>query len=132
MMRLIVYIVALVKIRTSLLPGASLAMTSGGGHRWSRCTPLVDLDCGCLQISLDSIKCWGFRELVEFVQGDSNIGARCLEHLLVVAHVESISQIMADIALATHGYVSRIFFSVLQVDFPSPTIGVSFLQSNPS
>jgi hypothetical protein len=56
-MRLIVYVVALVKIRTSLLPGASLAMTSGGGHRWSRCTPLVDLDCGRLQISLDSVKC---------------------------------------------------------------------------
>jgi hypothetical protein len=59
-MRLIVYVVALVKIRTSLLPGASLAMTSGGGRRWSRCTPLVDLDCGRLQISHDSVKCWGF------------------------------------------------------------------------
>jgi hypothetical protein len=56
-MRLIVYAVALVKIRTSLLPGASLAMTSGGGRRWSRCTPLIDLDCGRHQISLDSVKC---------------------------------------------------------------------------
>jgi hypothetical protein len=84
-MRLIVYVVALVKIRTSLFPGASLAMTSGGGRRWSRCMPLVDLDCGRLQISLDSVKCWGFWKLVEFVHGDSNVGARCLENLLVIA-----------------------------------------------
>jgi hypothetical protein len=131
MVCLIVYIMALVKIRTSSLPGASLAMTSGGGRRWSGCTPLVDLDCGRLQISLDSVKCRGFRELVEFIHGNSNVGAWCLEHLLVVAHVESISQIAADIALATRGCVSRIFFSVLQVNSPSPTIGVSFLPSNP-
>jgi hypothetical protein len=58
--RLIVHVVALVKIRTSSLLGASLAMTSGGGRRWSRCTPLVDLDCGRLQISLDRVKCQGF------------------------------------------------------------------------
>jgi hypothetical protein len=57
---LIVHVVALVKIRTSSLPGASFMMTSGGGRRWSRCTPLVDLDCGRLQISLNSIKCQGF------------------------------------------------------------------------
>jgi hypothetical protein len=129
--RLIVYIMALVKIRTSLLLGASLAITSGGGHRWSGCTPLVDLDCGCLQISLDSVKCRGFRELVEFVHGNNNIGARCLEHLLVVAHVKSIDQIMVDIALATSASISRIFFSILQVDSLSPTIGISFLPSNP-
>jgi hypothetical protein len=131
MVRLIIYVVALVKIRTSSLPGASLVMTSGGGHRWSRCTPLVDLDCSRLQISLDSFKCRGFRELVEFVHGNNNVGARCLEHLLVVTHVESVSQITADIALATHDCVSRIFFSVLQVDSLSPTIGISFLPSNP-
>jgi hypothetical protein len=64
MVRLIVHIVALVKIGTSLLPGTSLAMTSGGEHRWSRCTPLVDLDCGRLQLSLDSVECRGFRELI--------------------------------------------------------------------
>jgi hypothetical protein len=58
--RLIVHVVALVKIRTSSLLGASLAMTLGGGRRWSRCTPLVDLDCGRLQISLDRVKCQGF------------------------------------------------------------------------
>jgi hypothetical protein len=131
MVRLIVYIMALVKIRTSSLPGASLVVTSGGGCRWSVCTPLVDLDCGRLQISLDSVKCRGFRELVEFVHGNSNVGAWYLEHLLVVAHVESVSQIMADIVLATHAYISRIFFSILQVESPSPMIGVSFLQSNP-
>jgi hypothetical protein len=51
--------------------------------------------------------------------------------LLVVEHVKSVSQIAVDIALATHGCVSRIFFSVLQVDSPSPTVGVSFLLSNP-
>jgi hypothetical protein len=130
-MRLIVYVVALVKIRTSLLLGASLAMTSSGGRRWSRCTPLVDLDCGRLQISLDSVKCWGFWKLVEFVHGDNNVGARCLENLLVVAQVKSISQIMADITLATRSCVSRIFFSILQVDSPSPMIGISFLPSNP-
>jgi hypothetical protein len=57
---LIVHIMALVKIRTSSLPGASLAMTSGGERQWGRCTPLVDLDYGRLQISLDGIKCRGF------------------------------------------------------------------------
>jgi hypothetical protein len=36
--------------------------------------PLVDLDYGCLQINLDSIKCRGFWELVEFVHGDDNVG----------------------------------------------------------
>jgi hypothetical protein len=91
MVRLLVYIVALVKIRTSSLTGASLEVTSGGGCRKSGCTPLVDLDCGCLQISLDSIKCRRFRELVEFVHGNSDVGAWCLENLLVVAYVESIS-----------------------------------------
>jgi hypothetical protein len=51
---LIVYIVvAPIKIGTSLLlvavlPGASLAMTSGGRSQWRGCTPLVDLDCGSL------------------------------------------------------------------------------------
>jgi hypothetical protein len=55
--RLLVYVVALEKIGTSLLPGTSLVMTSGGGRRWNKCTPLVDLDCGRLQISLDSVKC---------------------------------------------------------------------------
>jgi hypothetical protein len=88
-------------------------MTSGGGRRWSRCTPLVDLDCGRLQISLDSIKCRGFWELVEFIHGDGNVGARCLKNLLVVAHVESVSQIAANIMLATRGYIGCIFFSVL-------------------
>jgi hypothetical protein len=111
-MRLIVYVMALVKIRTSL-PGASLAMASGGGRRWSRCTPLVDLDYGRLQISLDNIKCRGFRELVEFVHGDGNVGVWRLEHLLVIAHVKSASQIVADIVLATRSYVSCIFFSIL-------------------
>jgi hypothetical protein len=33
--------------------------------------------------------------------------------LLVVAQVKSVSQIMADIALATHACVSRIFFNIL-------------------
>jgi hypothetical protein len=122
---LIVYVMALVKIRTSSLPRASLAMTSGGGRRWSGCTPLVDLDCDHLQISLDNVKCRGFRELVEFVHGNSNVGARCLEHLLVVAHVESVGHVAVDIALATRACVSRIFFSILQVDSTSPMIGVS-------
>jgi hypothetical protein len=53
MVCLIVYVMALVKIGTSLLlatisPGTSLAMTSGGGCRWSGCMPLIDLDCGNL------------------------------------------------------------------------------------
>jgi hypothetical protein len=78
--------------------------------------PLVDLDYGCLQISLDNIKCQGFRELIEFVHDNSNVGVRCLEHLLVVTHVKSVGQITANIALATCSYVSRIFFSILQVD----------------
>jgi hypothetical protein len=64
MVRLIVYVVALVKIGTSPLPRTLLAMTLGGGHRWCGCMPLVDLDCGRLQIILDSIKCRRFRELV--------------------------------------------------------------------
>jgi hypothetical protein len=51
--------------------------------------------------------------------------------LLVVAHVESISQNAANIALATRACVSRIFFSILQVDSPSPTISISLLSSNP-
>jgi hypothetical protein len=130
MVRLIVYVVALINIRTSSLLGASLAMTSGGGRRWSGCTPLVDLDCGRLQISLDSVKCRGFRELVEFIHGNSNVGARCLEHLLVVAHVESVGQITTDIVLATRACVSRIFFSVLQVDSPSPTVTSQMLKSS--
>jgi hypothetical protein len=50
---LVVHVVALVEVRTSSLPKASLAMTSSGGRRWSRCTPLIDLDYGHLQISLD-------------------------------------------------------------------------------
>jgi hypothetical protein len=127
-MCLIVNVMALVKIRTSSLPGASLAMTLGGGCRWSRCTPFVDLDCGRLQISLDSVKCWGFWELVEFVHGDGNVGARYLKNLLVVAHVKSISQITADIALATRGC---IFFSVFPVNSLSPMIGVSFFSGSP-
>jgi hypothetical protein len=110
---LIVYIMALVKIGTTPLPRTSLVMTSGGGHRWSGCTPLVDLDYGCLQISLDSIKCQGFRELVESVHGNGNVGARCLEHLLVVTHVKSVGQIAMDITLATYAYVSYIFFNIL-------------------
>jgi hypothetical protein len=110
---LIVYVVALVKIGTTPLPRTSLVMTSGGGRRWSRCTPLIDLDYGRLQISLDSIKCWRFRELVESVHGNDNVGARCLEHLLVVTHVESVSQIVVDIALATYACVSHIFFNIL-------------------
>jgi hypothetical protein len=128
MVRLIVHVVALVKIRTSLLPGASLVMTSGRGRRWSRCTPLVDLDCGCLQISLDSVKHRGFWELVELIHGDDNVSAWCLENLLVVAHVESVSQITTDITLAIRGC---IFFSVFQVISPSPTIGVSFFSGSP-
>jgi hypothetical protein len=71
--------------------------------------PLIDLDCGCLQISLDNVKHRGFWELVEFVHGNDNVGARCLKNLLVVTHVESVSQIAADITLATHGC---IFFSI--------------------
>jgi hypothetical protein len=51
--------------------------------------------------------------------------------LLVVAHVKSISQIVVDIALATHACISHIFFSILQVDSLSPTVGVSFLLSDP-
>jgi hypothetical protein len=128
MVRLIVNVMALVKIRTSSLPGASLAMTPDGGCQWSRCTPLVDLDCGRLQISLDSIKHQGFWELVEFVRGDGNVGARCLKNLLVVAQVESVSQIAADIALATCDY---IFFSIFQVDSLNPMIGVSFFSGSP-
>jgi hypothetical protein len=130
-MRLIVYIVALIKIRTSPLPGTSLAMTLGGGRRWSGCTPLINLDCGRLQISLDSVKYRGFRELVQFIHSNGNVGARGFEHLLVIAHVESVGRIAVDIALATRACISRIFFSILQVDSPSPTIGVSFLPSNP-
>jgi hypothetical protein len=57
MVHLIVYVMALVKIGTSPLPRTSLAMTLGGGHQWSGCTPLIDLDCGCLQISFDSVRC---------------------------------------------------------------------------
>jgi hypothetical protein len=68
-MRLVVPIVALIKIGTSLLLatillGTSLAMTSGGRRRWSRCTLLVDLDYGSLQIGLDSIECRGLGELI--------------------------------------------------------------------
>jgi hypothetical protein len=63
-MRLIVPVVALVKIGTTLLPGTSLSMTSGGGSRWSGCMPLVDLDCDHLQISLDGVECRGFREFI--------------------------------------------------------------------
>jgi hypothetical protein len=77
------------------------------------CTPLIDLDCGCFQISLDGVKSQGFWELVEFVHGDSNVGARRLKNLLVLAHIESVSHIVADIALATHGCINCIFFSVL-------------------
>jgi hypothetical protein len=33
--------------------------------------------------------------------------------LLVVAHVERVGQIIADIALATHACVSRILFGIL-------------------
>jgi hypothetical protein len=62
--RLIVPVVALVKIGTTLLPGTLLAMTSGGGSQRSRCMPLVNLDCGRLQISLDSVECQGFREFI--------------------------------------------------------------------
>jgi hypothetical protein len=36
-----------------------------------------------------------------------------------------------DIALASRACVSRILFGILQVNSPSPTIGVSFLLSNP-
>jgi hypothetical protein len=131
MVRLIVYVMALVKIGTSPLLGTSLVMTLGGGRQWSGCMPLVDLDCGCLQISLDNVECRGFRELVQFIRGDGNVAARRLEHLLVVAHVESVGQITTDIVLATRACISRIFFGILQVDPPSPMIGVSFLLSNP-
>jgi hypothetical protein len=48
MVCLIVYVMALVKIRASSLLGASLVMTLSGGRRWGRCMPLVNLDCGCL------------------------------------------------------------------------------------
>jgi hypothetical protein len=130
-MHLRVNIVALVKIRTSLLPGASLVMTPGRGRRWSRCTPLIDLDYGSLQISLDSVKRRGFWELVEFIHGDGNVGVGCLKNLLVVAHVESVSQIAADIVLATRGCIGCIFFSVFQVDSLSPTIDVSFFLGSP-
>jgi hypothetical protein len=126
MVRLIVYVMSLVKIGTS-----SLAVTSGGGRRWSGCTPVVDLDCGRLQNSHDNVKCRGFRKFVPFVHGNDNVGAQCLKHLLVVVHVESVGQITTDIALATRAYISRIFFSILWVDSLSPMIGVSFLVSNP-
>jgi hypothetical protein len=36
-----------------------------------------------------------------------------LENLLVVAHVECVGQIMADIALATRACVSRILFGIV-------------------
>jgi hypothetical protein len=61
---LIVYIMVLVKVRTSPLLGTSLAMTSGGGCRWSGCTPFIDLDYGNLQICFDSIECWGLGDLI--------------------------------------------------------------------
>jgi hypothetical protein len=51
--------------------------------------------------------------------------------LLVVAHVECVGQITADITLATHACVSRILFSILQVVSLSPAVGVSFLPSDP-
>jgi hypothetical protein len=73
----------------------------------------------------------GFRELIQFIHGDGNVGARCLEHLLVVAHAECIGQITADITLATRAYVSHILFGILQVDSPSSTVGVSFLLNDP-
>jgi hypothetical protein len=129
--RLIVSVVALVKIGTSPLPGTLLTMTSGGGCRWSGCTPLVDLDCGRLQISLDNVGCRGFRELILFVHGDDNVGAQRLENLPVVAHVKCVGQITTDIAMATCACVSCILFGILQVDSPSPTVGVSFLLSDP-
>jgi hypothetical protein len=91
--------------------------------------PLVDLDCGDIQISLNSVKHRGFWELVKFVHGDGNVGARCLKNLVVLTHVESVSQITADITLATHGCIGCIFFSVFQVNSLSPTIGISFLGS---
>jgi hypothetical protein len=69
MVRLIVPIGALIKIGTSLLlatisRGTSLVTTLRGRCRWSRCMPLVDLDCGSLQIGLDSIECRGLAELI--------------------------------------------------------------------
>jgi hypothetical protein len=67
------------------------------------------LDCGRLQTSLDNVKSQGFWELVELVHGNDNVGAWCLKNLLAVAHVESISQITVDIALAAYGC---IFFSI--------------------
>jgi hypothetical protein len=93
--------------------------------------PLIDLDCGGLQISLNSVKRRGFWELVKFIHGDGNVGARCLKNLLVLAHVESVSQITADIALATRGYIGCIFFSVFQVNSLSPTIDISFFLGSP-
>jgi hypothetical protein len=63
--------------------------------------------------------------------GDGNVGTRRLENLLIVAHVKCVGQITVDIALAIRVYVSRILFGILQVDSPSPTVGVSFLPSDP-
>jgi hypothetical protein len=82
-------------------------------------------------IDLDSIECWGFRELIYFVHGDSNVGARHLKNLLVVTHVKCVGHIMADIALFTRTCVNRTLFGILQVDSLSSTIGVSFLLSDP-
>jgi hypothetical protein len=69
-------------------------MAASGSHRRSRhVSPqpvLVDLDRGDLLISHDGVKCQGLGELCELVHGDSNVGARSLVDLLVVAHVESI------------------------------------------
>jgi hypothetical protein len=92
---------------------------------------LIDLDYSHLQISLDNVECWGFRELIQFVHGDGNVGARCLENLLVVAHVECIGQVMANIMLVTRACVSRILFGILQVDSLNPSVDISFLSSDP-
>jgi hypothetical protein len=51
--------------------------------------------------------------------------------LLVVAYVESVGQIMVNIALATHVGVSHILFGILQVDSLSPSVNISFLLSYP-
>jgi hypothetical protein len=74
--------------------------------------PLIDLDCGRLQISLDSIKCQDSESLLSSFMATAMLALGVL-NTCQLSRMSNVGQIMTDIVLGTHAYISRIFFYIL-------------------
>ena len=77
--------------------------------RQSRVPDVIDLDLSCFKqcLNLEYLRRWW--ESSQLVGGHSQIGARCLLHLLVVYHEELLLDITGERRRATSGGLGGIF-----------------------